>query len=47
MYETMQQFNKICNNTSKYAENMKKNPKYAKAICNFSLVYSLLVSLGH
>ena len=24
MYETMQQFNKICNNTSKYAENMKK-----------------------
>ena len=48
MYENMQKFIKICNNTSKYAENMQKSKICKKKIIlNFSLVYSLLVSLGH
>ena len=35
----MQKFLKICNNTSKYAENMQ-NPKYAKTNFNFCFIYS-------
>ena len=47
MYENMQKFIKICNNTSKYAENMQKSKICKNKFLNFSLVYSFLVSLGH
>ena len=40
MIENMQKFLKICNNTSKYAENMKKN-------FNFCFIYSFLEVLSH
>ena len=50
MYENMKNCLKICKNFSKYAtthQNMQKickNPKYAKQILNFCLIYSFFGS---
>ena len=43
MFENMQKFLKICNNTSKYAENMQKSKKCKKNL-NFCLIYSFFGS---
>ena len=40
MFENMQKFLKICNNTSKYAENIQKSRICKNKFLNFCLIYS-------
>ena len=41
MFENMQKFLKICNNTSKYAENMQKSKICTKKQTNFKFLLDL------